>query len=118
MSSAVVSIPLEDSFENTFEYLELRSKLSQSSKESFSIQNDEPKAKNIVHYNMKHERCFDKMKKEIKKQEDNEFNNVNEKSVKNDIQSNLQSNMKKFEQYHIGRNQNMKITKSASVFNL
>lgn len=122
-SSSLFSIPKEDSFDNTFESLELKSQTNESSGDSISVAGEEPQVINICQYNMKRERWFDIMKKEPYQSSQHQSNeqqfwNVNERSRKHDANSNLQSNMKKFEQYHLGRNNWMKMTKNASILKL
>lgn len=41
-----------------------------------------------------------------------DFDNISEKSDQCGLANNLQNNMKQFQMYHIGRNQNMKNAKS------
>ena len=119
ISSAIMSVAQEVSFENSYDRIEIQSNLNESSKNSFSVNNEEPKAKNLKNYDMKHEIWFNKMKNNILVFEDEvNFNDFSEKSQKFDLSSNLQANMKKFGNYQIGRNQNMKETKSAILFQL
>lgn len=113
--SPLLSVEKEQSFANTLDSIELKTNFNESCTDNFSIRNEEPKAKNIYDYNMKHEICFKKLKKA---KEEEEFNDVSEKSYKYDISSNLQANMNKFSKYHIGRNKNMNYAKSASIANL
>ena len=54
-SSEFLSIAKEDSFGNTFESIEIRTNFNESSKDLFSIKNEEPKAKNVYDYNLKNE---------------------------------------------------------------
>lgn len=114
-TSILLSVGKEESFVNTLDSIELKTNFNESCADNFSIRNEEPKAKNVYDYNMKHEICFNKLKKA---KEEEEFNDVSEKSYKYDISSNLQANMSKFSKYHIGRNKNMNYAKSASIANL
>lgn len=51
----------------------------------------------------------------MKNQENAEFEDVSEKSMKHDKANNLQSNMRQFQRYHIGRNKNMKEAKTSTI---
>jgi hypothetical protein len=119
-SSALLSVAREDSFDHTFESIEVNNMTNESFKDSFSVKNEEPRAKNVHNYNLKHEICFNKMKNQpiVIEDYEEELLNVSEKSSKQDVGSQLQANMQVFEKYHIGRNQNMKMTKSASIIQL
>ena len=115
-SSALLSIAKEDTFGNSYETENINDESYESSKESFSISNEEPPVKNIGDYNFRNEMCLNKMKKQDNiDEEESDFMNVSEKSQNYDTMPNLQSNMKKIENYYIGRNQMMKDNKSLPI---
>ena len=80
-SSAMLSVAQEISFENNTHNEEDQSKLNESSKDNYSISNEEPKAMNLKNYSMKHEVWFDKMKTHSKTKEIS-INDLSEKSQK------------------------------------
>ena len=94
-SSVMMSIAKEDSFESTLhptpEYSSNFNWPSRMSK-----------------YDISTEMWFNKMRND----QGDDFDNISEKSDQCGLANNLQNNMKQFQMYHIGRNQNMKNAKS------
>jgi len=66
-------------------------------------------------YDMSQEMLFNKIRNNTFNEE---FDNISEKSSQHDMINNLQNNMKLFQRYHIGRNQNMKETQSWMVVDM
>ena len=113
-----MSIAKEDSsFGNTFENIEIRSNFNENSKDFFSMNNQEPKAKNIYNYNMKKEICFGKPKNKLPVEiPDTVLSDITENKF--NISSNLRNNMKMFSQYNNGKNNNLTTLKNESITQL
>ncbi|CAI2363960.1 unnamed protein product [Moneuplotes crassus] len=115
-SSGFLSIPKENSFENTFESIEVRTSYNETSQSMSLIKIEEPKAKNVYDYNMKSEICFQKFKNP--KIPPKPLCDITSQHPSNSILSNLQNNMQKFTQYHAGRNHPLFCSRSASITHL